>query len=330
MHRWTGLCVLAAMACALTPTAALGDDCSRQGRSFTQWFLSGQIDSLWTRLSPEMKKAVRGLDGFRGLAQQVSNQAGHETGILSETCEAKGTLRTYKRHSTFEHGPATIFIQWTWDPKGTIVGALVRPVQQAAPTQFLGYQTKTRLRLPFRGEWYTFWGGRTVEENYHVIARDQRFAYDFVQMRKGVSHDGDGKRNEQYYCFGQAVLAPGAGIVVTVADTLPDNEPGLRDPAHPFGNSVVIDHGHGECSVLAHLERGSLRVRPGQTVAAGDTLGLCGNSGNTTEPHVHYHLQNQATLGDADGIPAFFADYQADGAPVARGEPKKGQTVTSR
>lgn len=330
MRRWPSLFVVAAMAVLLTATAALGDDCSRQGRLFTQWFLSGQVDSLWTLLSPDMRIAVHGLDGLKGMAQQVSTQAGHETGILSETCEANGTLQTYKRQSTFERGPASIFIRWTWDPKGTIVGALVRPEQRAAPTQFLDYQTKTRLRLPFQGEWYTFWGGRTAEENYHVIARDQRFACDFVQMRKGVSHDGNGRRNEQYYCFGQGVLAPGSGTIAAAADSLPDNEPGLRDPVHPFGNFVVVDHGGGEFSVLAHLKQGSLRVRAGQAVAAGDTLGLCGNSGNTTEPHVHYHLQNRATLGDADGLPAFFTDFQADGVTVTRGEPRKGQVVAAR
>jgi murein DD-endopeptidase MepM/ murein hydrolase activator NlpD len=60
---------------------------------------------------------------------------------------------------------------------------------------------------------------------------------------------------------------------------------------------------------------------------AGDTLGLCGNSGNSSEPHLHYHLQDAPTFGKADGLPAFFVDYLADDKPVARGEPVQGQVI---
>jgi murein DD-endopeptidase MepM/ murein hydrolase activator NlpD len=163
-----------------------------------------------------------------------------------------------------------------------------------------------------------------------VIARDQRFAYDFLQRKNGVSHKGDGKTNAQYYCFGQPILAPGAGTVAAVVDSVPDMNPGSRDPAHPFGNHVVIDHGDGEFSVLAHMQKGSIRVTPGQTLAAGDTLGACGNSGNTSEPHLHFHLQNRPTVGAAEGLPAYFIAYSADGASVDRGEPRKGQIVAPK
>ena len=314
----------------LFPTSARGDDCAEVGRTFSQWFLSGEVEKLWERLSPPMKEAVRGVEGLKAMSSQVSDQAGRQIEVLSETCEPNGSYQTYTRLSRFERRPGSITIQWTWDAKGAVVGGFVRPTPEPAPSPFLSYQTKTKLRLPFLGEWYVFWGGRTLQENYHVIARDQRFAYDFLQMRQGVSHAGDGKANEQYYCFGQAILAPGAGTVVAAADSLPDNKPGTRDPSHPFGNHVIVSHGNGEFSVLAHLQRGSVRVHGGQTLAAGDTLGLCGNSGNSSEPHLHFHLQNKVETGSSDGLPAFFADYTANGAAVGRGEPKRGQTVAPR
>lgn len=60
---------------------------------------------------------------------------------------------------------------------------------------------------------------------------------------------------------------------------------------------------------------------------AGQTLGLCGNSGNSSEPHLHYHLQNTGIFFDGDGLPAQFLNYVADGKAVERGEPRKGQQV---
>ena len=103
--------------------------------------------------------------------------------------------------------------------------------------------------------------------------------------------------------------------------------PGAMNAAQRAGNHVILDHGTGEWSLLAHFKRGSLRVKPGQTVAAGDTLGLCGNSGNSSEPHLHYHLQNGPTFGDAEGLPAQFVNYIADDKPIARGIPVRGQVV---
>ena len=122
-------------------------------------------------------------------------------------------------------------------------------------------------------------------------------------------------------------MAPAAGRVAWTRDSLPENEPGHMDAAHPMGNAVVLDHGQGECSVFAHLVPGSLRVKPGQQVAEGDTLGLCGNSGHSSEPHLHYHLQNGPVPLDADGLPAAFEGYLADGKQVARGEPVRGEKV---
>ena len=83
---------------------------------------------------------------------------------------------------------------------------------------------------------------------------------------------------------------------------------------------VVLDLGRGEFALLAHLRRGSVRVRKGQRVRAGDALGVCGNSGNSSEPHLHFHLQDRAALfGGARGLPITFA---------GRGRPVQGQFVS--
>src|SRR5690625_5823825 len=83
--------------------------------------------------------------------------------------------------------------------------------QRAAPTEFLDYETKTPLYLPFYDEWFVFWGGRTIGENYHAVAADQRIAYDFVVLRGGRPDIGPATSQRHFRCFGREVLAPGRG-----------------------------------------------------------------------------------------------------------------------
>lgn len=175
-----------------------------------------------------------------------------------------------------------------------------------------------------------FWGGRTVAENYHAATPDQRFAYDFVVRENGSSHQGDGSQLEDYHCFGRPIYAPGAGTAVEAVADLPDNPIGTTDAENALGNHVVLNHGNGEFSFLAHLKQGSVSVGPGDVIEAGTPVGVCGNSGNTSEPHLHFHMQTDAVFhagAGGEGLPAQFLDYRADGKRVARGEPTKGQTV---
>ena len=199
--------------------------------------------------------------------------------------------------------------------------------KQPAATKYLDYQIQTVLSLPFTGEWYVYWGGRTIAQNYHSAYRDQRFAYDFMILGNGKSHSGTGKDNADYFCFGRPILAPGAGQVVGAGNEESDRTPGTMLTENPLGNHVIIDHGCSEFSFLAHLRQGSVTVRPGDTVTLGQPLGECGNSGHSSEPHLHYHLQTTAVPFRGDGLPAQFLDYVANGSAIARGEPLAGQNV---
>lgn len=210
-----------------------------------------------------------------------------------------------------------------------LAGLTKRP----AATEFLDYQTQTALHLPFAGEWYVYWGGRSVARNKHALARDQRFAYDFLILargRSGQSYRGSGENNTDYYCFGQPVYAPADGGVVRAENELPDNTPGEMNPKAVLGNCVILDHGCGEFSFFAHFRHGTVVVRAGERVRCGQLLAQCGNSGNSSEPHLHYHLQNTSVPFRGDGLPAFFVEYVADGKPVARGELGARQTVRSQ
>jgi hypothetical protein len=258
----------------------------------------------------------------------ITSEFGQEQRVvLEETLNELRGLRTYYRDAQYSGTQDTITMSVTYSSKPQLEGLRFKPFEHAAESPHESYKTKTRLRLPFQDAWFVVWGGRSVRHNYHAATRDQRFALDLLIALDGSTHSGDGSRLEDYHCFGRPILAPGAGRIVTAVGDLRDNLIGETDRDNAAGNHVVIDHGNGEFSVLAHLKQGSLVVKAGMRVEAGARLGLCGNSGNTSEPHLHYHLQDGPTLFTAAGLPAQFQRYDADGTAVVRGEPRRGQTV---
>lgn len=309
---------------------AQGPSTFQQGRDLTALFYKGSDDAVWARFSDRMKQAIGTMENLRGVRAQVEQQAGVEQAVLDERLEAVNGLQVYVRITRFSKAPGPVMVQWALGPTGVVEGFFIRPVPKEAPTERLDYVTKTPLRLPFAGPWYVFWGGRTLAQNYHTISVDQRFAYDMVVVRDGSHHLGDGKRNEDYYCFGQKVTAPSAGTAMSVENGIDDNVPGVMNARQPMGNHVIIDHANGEFSFFAHFKKGSVTVKEGDALKAGDLLGLTGNSGNSSEPHVHCHLQDTATFGKGRGLPAFFMDYTADGKAVSRGEPVKGQIIEAK
>jgi hypothetical protein len=128
---------------------------------------------------------------------------------------------------------------------------------------------------------------------------------------------------EDYGCFGIPVLAPAAGTVSSAHDGEPDVVPGRNSMNYekPHGNHVAIRLPTGTYLVLAHLRQGSVAVTVGQPVEEGEVLGRCGNSGNTSEPHIHVHHQRQDPtvypVNFAEGLPLFFRNH--DGPPLPEG-----------
>lgn len=153
--------------------------------------------------------------------------------------------------------------------------------------------TKTKFQLPFKGLWFTFWGGDTEVLNGHHGSSAQNYALDFVKKDSvGKTHQKKGLVNEDYYCFGEDVLAPARGYVVEVVDGVRDNKPGDTNRYVMAGNYILIKHNENEFSYLAHLKSASLSVQVGEAVRQGQKIGECGNSGNSVEPHLHYHVQD--------------------------------------
>ncbi len=302
-----------------------------RGREYTQQFYAGELEGLVARFSTEFADVIGGEAGLRAFRDGFLADVGEEVEVLSENVTPHPGAEVYQRVVTFEKFGSPVAIVCALDPEGTVLGMFIGPATepQEAPSAYLDYETRTELRLPFEGEWFVGWGGRSIDENYHAAYPDQRFAYDFLIIRDGSSREVGGTGNEAYYCFGQPILAPGAGTVVTALDGEPDRTPGQLIAEPPLGNHVIIDHENGEYSFLAHLRQGTVAVQAGQRVEAGDLVGECGNSGHSSEPHLHYHLQTTPDFGMGDGLPPQFTRYLADGQAVERGEPVRGQLVRS-
>ena len=319
------LAAAVALAALLAPPDEKAEILER-GRQCWQRFDAGELQPLWDSFAPEMQSHLS-LESLTAFREQTRAQLGAETTLVEETADVQGAATVYRRVARFEKFGGPIESVFAFDGQHRVSGFYVKPVAKEAESEFLEYQTQAALRLPFEGEWFVFWGGRTVAQNYHAATKDQRFAYDILILRDGASHTGDGKRNEDYYCFDQTIVAPAAGTVVEAVGDLADNVPGQFDKQHAAGTHVVLDLGHGEFALLAHFKQGTLKVKAGDRVESGAPLAQCGNSGNTSEPHLHVHLQNGPTLFAAAGLPAQFQGYLADGQRVARGEPLKGQVV---
>lgn len=192
------------------------------------------------------------------------------------------------------------------DANGTILGLRLAHLSRFPETD--DAPTKGIYQLPFHGEWFTYWGGANELLNYHYAYPSQRYAFDFLVMRDGYTYAGDPLRNESYFAFGQPILAPAAGKVLKVSDAVLDNEPvGAVNERYAAGNFVEIDHGNGEYSLLAHLQHGSVTVKPGDSVEQGQVVGRCGNSGNSSEPHLHYQVSDSSDLLHSKSLPIRFA-----------------------
>lgn len=180
------------------------------------------------------------------------------------------------------------------------------------------YQPALRYSLPFHGQWTVVNGGVDKITSHSWGLPTQRYAYDFVILdENGQSCSGDKTLLQNYYCYGKDVLAPADGIVVDVKDRFPDSRTyGNGSVDHTAkdirGNYVVIRHADKEFSAIAHLLPRSLKVKVGQQVKRGECIAQCGNSGNTSEPHIHFHIQEGKSFFVSAGLPITFQNIQAE------------------
>lgn len=185
------------------------------------------------------------------------------------------------------------------------------------------------VRLPSDLPLKVAWGGDSVRVNYHAAVPDQRWAYDLVVD----PYFTESSNLTDYGCFGTPIVAPASGAVVVAEDGHPDVPPGLpSNPTNPAGNYVAIELKTTNTYLLiAHLKEGSVLVHEGDFVEEGQIVGQCGNSGNTSEPHIHIHHQRQNPadypIGFAEGLPLAFRDTNGDSRPKGGIEEVDGEIV---
>jgi hypothetical protein len=208
------------------------------------------------------------------------------------------------------------------------------------------YDNHAALRLPVAGR-ILVWDGHDLLSHHrrwdYVFApirafgfdsNPGRYSYDLVPVdAAGAMSKGDPAGNQSWFGFGAPVVAPAAGKVVVVVADKPDDRQfdmgGLEaDLMLIYGNHVVIDHGHGEHSLFAHLQQGSVRVKVGDTVAAGAPIAAIGASGSAMFPHLHYQLQDGPDA-HAQGLPSYFHDVRRLRGGSARPATLKAAAIDS-
>lgn len=215
-------------------------------------------------------------------------------------------------------------------------------VEVSAALPLEPYQSKTTLRLPLVGSWQVANGPFPFTSHRWII--HQEFAYDLWKLdADGNDHRGDGSKYDDYYSYGQPVIAPADATVYELRNDADDapllNDAVIKDQAEFIrkisayrdmlfqrggydelgGNHLILDHGNGEWSLLAHLKKGSIRVKKGDKVRQGEPLGLVGNSGLSNVPHLHYELVAAPDLPHRRGLPLRFSNLNDEpGARVLR------------
>jgi murein DD-endopeptidase MepM/ murein hydrolase activator NlpD len=198
----------------------------------------------------------------------------------------------------------------------------------------------TIVDFPLRGEWSVPNTPGKVIPSHGTDLLGQRYAYDFMMIdwsRKdnpfyrgsNLRYYAMGVKLEECYGWGQEVYAPCDGKIVTVKDGVSERSrvhlvrdvlvllknallfnPKKHDIKKVTGNHIIIKSGEEIYAFLAHFQTGSIRVSEGQDIKKGELLGRVGHSGNSTAPHLHFHLMDSPDLYTAKGIPCAFNQYK--------------------
>ncbi|MDQ6831665.1 MAG: M23 family metallopeptidase [Gemmatimonadota bacterium] len=311
------------------PTVAVGDSGA---------FLSYELHV--TNLSPDslVLRRVEILDGTSGKTLQSVQDS-----VLTRNIARPGPRVAPASFAQINGGLRAVVYLWLpidgKKPPATLRHRIVvqRVGGDSAVSTIEGAQISVAPRAivigpPLHGEWLAGNGPsnasghrRTALGLNGTVAIGQRFAIDFLQVDSSSnSHRRDRSKNENFYAEGNDVLAVADGIVVETKDSIPENDPSSStNRAVPItlvtvgGNHIVIDIGGGHFAFYAHVKPGSQRVKLGDHVKRGQVIALVGNSGNSTEPHLHFHISDSVASGTStlgsEGLPYALSSLEIVG-----------------
>ncbi|MGQ8871072.1 M23 family metallopeptidase [Paenibacillus sp. TSA_86.1] len=272
---------------------------------------NGSKDAIYEQFTPEMKQAVS-LKDFKSSADSFLK------GVKSWAPDYRTEMNGLTEYAWVDDtGTKGIRAYFTEDHQ--IAGLSITLLESHPDTD--NKLTKTEFQFPMKGEMYVFWGGHNVMANYHYEHETQRYALDIVQTKDGASYQGDAKDNANYYAFGKPLYAAADGTVVEIKNDIEDNVPGVMNPEQPAGNYVVIDHGNKEYSITGHIKKGSVAVKKGDKVKQGDRIGDLGNSGNSSEAHLHFQVSDGPDLFTSQSLNIRWADQSQE---LTRGNTVQG------
>ncbi|MGG3755947.1 peptidoglycan DD-metalloendopeptidase family protein [Bacillus anthracis] len=204
------------------------------------------------------------------------------------------------------------------------LGWLANIGELAYPANVQSMSPKIVVRFPLNERALVGWGGDRLEANYHVIKPNERWAYDILIPPAEVKSS----KLKDYGIYGARVMAPASGTVVSINNDEKDLVPGSDDFQSMAGNHIYLRLDEtGTFLVLVHLKKGSIKVKEGQHVNEGEFLAQVGNSGSSSEPHLHIHHQRQdpskISMFLAEGLPLYFQTEKGAMMPE-RGEYIRG------
>jgi len=245
----------------------------------------------------------------------------------------------YGSPATIEGGGRAVLMLWLKTERPPV------ELRHKVVAQFAGYQDPMEidggpvvvgadlipLGPPLKGENWKAFAGPSPDSHHRKtlgafegrLTGAQRFAIDFARIGPdGKPFTGKGSNNQDHHGWGAEVIAVADGVVAAALDGMPDGTPTLERSAQnsnppdlesAVGNWVALEVGPGRYAHYVHLQSGSLRVRAGDRVRRGQVIGLLGNSGNSTGPHLHFQVTDGPSPLGSEGVPYVFNRFSRDG-----------------
>lgn len=216
----------------------------------------------------------------------------------------------------------------------------------------IDYQSENDYYFPLKGTWIALGAPSLI--SHHRWGSIQEFAFDFVKLGvNGSTHSGDGSKLSDYYAYGEPVYAVADGTVVSTYAEADESDKHLKQPnetgeeflerssasqqkllSHGFsfvlGNHVIIEHHNGEYSYYMHLKKGSIKVKTGADVKRGQLIAALGNSGNSTEPHLHFHITDGPDIAYSRSLPVTFKNISLYPDEIAVRHLHYGQIIITK
>lgn len=262
----------------------------------TQYINSNRPRQIYRLFSKELKWHVS-YRQFKHIFKTYAQASAQSEIYLDYRKKGSGEVIWYNLERTFG---ITMTIH-----QSKVIGIYILPIDAINHDEF---KTKNKYIMPVKDKFEVYWGGDNTLLNYHFPYENQRYAYDLTIFKNGETHRLPPQTLEDFYCFGSTIVAPLQGKVITVVNNLEDQPVGELDEKHFLGNHAIIQHNHCEFSLLAHLKNESILVQPGDFVHKGQMIAQCGNTGNSTEPHLHFQVMNHEDILHAKALKIDFFD----------------------